>query len=317
MEEMNQDTQQTVDAGMTADERAFGAPIKDGSLDNSLTVAEAFSAPEEVNGEVAPQEGIPTTPVEAGQTEQAYEAKNDDRRFEYWQSQAARRENELKALQHQIQTAQAQSQSPAEVPAQQTQPAVQEFPPAPSKPERPRAFSRDEAFSDSQSDSARYLDEVESWRDDMVQYSELKNQYEVAVLQERLDGQDNQRKEAVQRMEIQKNVHRQSQQVYEHVTGHYGFNDTDAREFIQTMSQPESITMDNLVNLYRMQKSQPTQAPAVNAGPSASFTQTQNAQSIPSPMGVMTGESGHDTRSDGDQVMDELINSHKSKNPWT
>tara|TARA_R110002110_G_scaffold112612_2_gene279750 strand:+ start:485 stop:790 length:306 start_codon:yes stop_codon:yes gene_type:complete len=96
MEEMNQDTQPTIDVGMTAEERAFGAPVDEGSLDNSLTVAEAFSAPEEVNGEVAPQEGTPTTPVEAGQTEQAYEAKNDDRRFEYWQSQAARRENELK-----------------------------------------------------------------------------------------------------------------------------------------------------------------------------------------------------------------------------
>jgi len=316
MEEMNQDTQVTTDVGMTAEERAFGAPVEEGSSDNSLTVAEAFSVPEEVNEAVAPQEGTPTAPVEAGQTEQAYEAKNDDRRFEYWQSQAARRENELQVLQQRLEAAKAAPQATAEVPAQQTQPAAQEFPPAPSKPEKPRAFSRDEAYSDPQSDSARYLDEVESWRDDMVQYSELKNQYDVAVLQERLDGQDKQRKEAVQRMEVQKNAQRQSQEVYEHVTGHYGFNDADAREFIQTMSQPESITMDNLVNLYRMQKGQPTQAPAVNAGPSASFTQTQNAQSIPSPMGVVTGESGHDTRPEGDQVMDDLINSFNSKNPW-
>jgi len=317
MEEMNQDTQPTIDVGMTAEERAFGAPVEEGSLDNSLTVAEAFSAPEEVNGTPAPVEGIPVAPVEAGQVEQPYEAKNDDRRFEYWQSQAARRENELSVLQQQLETAKAAPQATAEVPAQQTKPETQEFPPAPSKPEKPRVFSRDEAYSDPQSESAQYLDSVESWRDDMVQYSELKSQYEVAVLQERLDGQDKQRAQAVKNMEVQKNTQRQSQEVYEHVTGHYGFNDTDAREFIQTMSQPESITMDNLVNLYRMQKSQPTQAPAVNAGPSASFTQTQNAQSIPSPMGVVTGESGHDTRPEGDQVMDDLINSFNSKNPWS
>ena len=314
---MNQETLPTANVALNVDERAFGAPVDEGSLDNSLTVAEAFSSSEEVNGEAAPQEGTPAAPVEAVQTNAAYEAKNDERRFEYWQSQAAIRENELSVLQQQLKTAQAPPQATAEVPAQQTQPEVQEFPPAPSKPEKPRTFSRDEGYNDPQSESAQYLDSVESWRDDMVQYAELKGQYEVAVIQERLDGQDKQRKNAMKRQEVQKNNQRQNQEVYEHVTGHYGFNDTDAREFIQTMSKPESITMDNLVNLYRMQKSQPTQAPAVNAGPSATFTQTQNAQSIPSPMGVVTGESGHDTRPEGTQVMDDLINSFNSKNPWT
>lgn len=316
MEEVNQETHQPIDVGMTADERAFGAPVAEGSLDNSLTVTEAFSSPQEVNGTEAPIAGTPKVPVEPAQTDQAYEAKNDERRFEYWQSQAARRENELQVLQNQLKTAQAQPQAPSEVPAQQTQPEAQEFPPAPDRPEKPRTFSRDEAYSDPQSESARYLDEVESWRDDMVQYSELKGQYEVAVLQERMDGQEQQRHEAMKRQQIQMNNNRQSQEVYEHVTGHYGFNDTDARDFIQTMSKPESITMDNLVNLYRMQKGQPTAAPATNAGPSPTFTQIQNAQSIPSPMGVVTGESGHDTRPEGDQVMDDLINSFNSKNPW-
>jgi hypothetical protein len=317
MEEMNQDTPETANLALNVDERAFGAPVVEGSSDNGLTVAEAFSSPEEVNGTPAPVEGTPEAPVEAGQTGEAYEAKNDDRRFEYWQSQAARRENELSVLQQQLQTAKAAPQAPAAVPTPQTQPEVQEFPPAPSKPEKPGAFSRDEAYGDPQSESAQYLDSVESWRDDMVQYSELKGQYEVAVIQERLDGQEKNRKNAMKRQQIQKDNQRQSQEVYEHVTGHYGFNDTDAREFITTMSKPESITMDNLVNLYRMQKSQPTQAPAVNAGPSATFTQTQNAQSIPSPMGVVTGESGRDTRSEGTQVMDDLITSFNSNNPWT
>ena len=316
MEEMNQDTPQTANTLADVEAKAFGAPAAEGSLDNSLTVTEAFSSPAEVTGTEAPVEGTPEVPAEAAQTDEVYEAKNDERRFEYWQSQAARRENELKVLQQQLETAKAAPQATAEVPAQQTQPEVQEFPPAPAKPEKPRTFSRDEAYSDPQSESARYLDEVESWRDDMVQYSELKGQYEVAVLQERLDGQDKQRQEAQKRQQIQMDNNRQSQEVYEHVTGHYGFNDADAREFITTMSKPESITMDNLVNLYRMQKGQPAQAAAVNAGPSPTFTQMQNAQSIPSPMGVVTGETGQDSRPEGDQVMDDLINSFNSKNPW-
>jgi len=316
MEEMNQDTPQTANTMADIETRAFGAPINEGSSDNNLTVTEAFSSPEEVTSTEAPIAGTPEVPAETAQSPEAYEAKNDERRFEYWQSQAAKRENELQVLQQQLETVKATPQAPTEVPAQQTQPEIQEFPPAPTKPEKPRTFSRDEAYSDPQSESAQYLDEEESWRDDMVQYSELKGQYDTAVLQERLDVQDKRRNEGLKRQEAQRQVARQNQEIYEHVQGHYGFNESDAKEFIQTMSNPESITMDNLVNLYRMQKGQPTQAPAVNAGPSPTFTQVQNAQSIPSPMGVVTAESGHDTRPEGDQVMDDLINSFNSKNPW-
>jgi len=316
MEEMNQDTPQTANPALNAEERAFGAPVESGSSDNSLTVADAFFNEAEQSTESAPEEGTPEAVAGTTNISEPNEAKNDERRFEYWQSQAAKRENELSVLQQQLATAKAAPQATPEVPTQPAQPAAQEFPPAPAKPEKPRVFSRDEAYTDPQSESAQYLDSVESWRDDMVQYTELKNQYDVAILEERLDGQEKQRQASVKRQKIQQNNQRQSQEIYEHVTGHYGFNDADAREFIQTMSKPESITMDNLVNLYRMQKGAPVQNPAVNAGPSAAFTQTQNAQSIPSPMGVVPGESNNDTRPNGDKVMDDLINSFNSKNPW-
>ena len=317
MEEVKQDTPQTANTTLDVETKAFGAPVDEGSSD-SLTVADAFfSKEEEASAAPAPTEGTPEATEGTVQSPEVYEAKNDERRFEYWQSQAAKRENELKVLQQQLQTAKAQPTATPEVPAQPTQPEVQEFPPAPARPEKPRTFSRDEAYSDPQSESARYLDEVEAWRDDMVQYSELKSQYDTAVIQERLDKQEKQRQQAIKRQQAQMATQRQSQEVYEHVTGHYGFNDADAREFIQTMSQPESITMDNLVNLYRMQKGQPAPNAPVNPGPSATFTQTQNAQSIPSPMGVVTGESTSDTRPENDQIMDDLINSHKSRNPWT
>ena len=315
MEEMNQETQDVIDVGMTAEERAFGAPVSEGSKDNSLTVTEAFSGPEEVDGTATPEQGAPEVPVET-HAEQPYEAKNDEKRFEYWQSQAAKRENELQVLQQQLKTAQAPPQLPAEVPAQQTQPVIEQFPPAPDKPEKPRAFSRDEAWSDPSSESAKYMDEVETWRDDIVQYNELKSEYEIAIMQEKLDTQEHRRQEGAKRANAKRQVARQNQEIYEHVQGHYGFNQGDAREFIQTMSDPNSITMDNLVNLYRMQKGQPTQGPTTNTGPSPTFTQMQNAQSIPSPMGVVTGESGHDSRPEGEQVMDDLINSFNSKNPW-
>ena len=59
--------------------------------------------------------------------------------------------------------------TPAE--AAPTSQEQEEFPPPPAKPEQPRGFSRDEALADPNSDSAVYLDSVEKWRDDMMQYN--------------------------------------------------------------------------------------------------------------------------------------------------
>ena len=81
------------------------------------------------------------------------------------------------------------------------------------------------------------------------------------------------------------------------------------------MADPNSITIDNLVQLYRLQsggsKQQSTSAP------SQDFKQIQNAQQVPSPMGVMpSGQSNVDGKSFEDKVMDNLIGDFNSKNPW-
>ena len=94
----------------------------------------------------------------------------------------------------------------------------------------------------------------------------------------------------------------------------------EAQEFITEFSNPESVNMDNLVQLYRMKQGgaapvqQTAEAPAI---PSPAFQQTQRAQQVPSPMGVMPSQSPQSTRTDADSIMDDLINSHKTKNPWT
>ena len=100
-----------------------------------------------------------------------------------------------------------------------------------------------------------------------------------------------------------------------HLQGHYGFDGNDAQEFIQQMSDPNSLSLDNLVQLYRLQKGQGQPQP--NAGPSPEFQQTQRAQQIPSPMGVQTGQGGgNDAKSDSDKLMDNMISDFNSKNPW-
>ena len=104
------------------------------------------------------------------------------------------------------------------------------------------------------------------------------------------------------------------QEVKGHLTGHYAMQSDEADQFIQVMSDPSSLSLDNLVQLYRMQNSQPQ---TENAGPSQAFRQAQRAQQIPSPMGVQTGQGGgNDARSAEDSIMDNMITDFKSKNPW-
>ena len=91
----------------------------------------------------------------------------------------------------------------------------------------------------------------------------------------------------------------------------------EAQQCVPQMSSPDSLTMDNLVQLWRFQKGQgaPTNAPAPTA-PSPAFEQTQRAQQVPSPMGVLPGSSQTAPGSAEDQIMDGMISDFKSKNPW-
>ena len=198
----------------------------------------------------------------------------------------------------------------------QTAENVESFPPPPVKPEKPQGFNRQEAWDDPQSPSAQYLDGVEQWRDNMVEYGELKSQYESALVREQMQRRDEAAQQQAQRQRAIETQKKQVRDIYENVTGHYGLSDEQAKDFIMTMSDPNSLTMDNLVQLYRMQNG----APPVNTQgtePSAAFQQSRNAQQVPSPMGVMPGQATQSQRSDADTIMDDLINTHKSKNPWS
>jgi hypothetical protein len=314
-ENNNMDTPQPQTANTNTGIDAFGAPEGNEGSNNNLSVEDAFFKPMETDNQPAPEEGQPVESQEAQATEQPYEAKNDDKRYEYWQSQAAKKDNELAAYKAQVeQTMQAQQAQQA--PMEQSARPVEEFPPPPVKPQKPRGFSREEAWSDPASESARYLDDVEGWQDSMNEYRDLRSQYDVALIRERFEAQDEQARIAEAQKAQYNQTKQQVREVYDYVTGHYGFNDSEAKEFVSSMSDPRSISMDNLVQLYRMQKGAPQVNPE-SQGPSEAFQQSRNAQQIPSPMGVMPGQGSSQNRSDSDTIMDDLINSHKSKNPWT
>ena len=284
------------------EEAVFG----EGSLDNTSS---AFTSGEQQETETAPETGQPEVSGEENQN-------NDDKRYQYWQSQADKYKNELDSIKSQQQVQPPiQQQENVQVQPEKTR---EEFPPPPPKPQRPRTFNREEAYSDSNSESARYLDELEGWRDDMDEYNSLQTQYQTAVMEEKIQSMENERIAEVKRQEAAQKRSRQETEIKEHVMGHYGMNANEAKDFMTKMSDPKSLNIDNLVQLYRMQQGgAQNQSTGNTASPSDAFQQVKKAQQVPSPMGVMpSGNSDIDGKSMEDKIMDTMIGNFDSKNPW-
>jgi len=299
------------------EEAAFGNTSEQGSNDissifNDIGNQESAEASETFDS--VPENPLPTEPADTT-TAQPEQGDNDAKRYAYWQSQADKYKNELEQMK---QAQPGQQAAPVAQPQDVPQEPSNEFPAAPERPRRPRSFSREEAYTDPSSESARYLDAKEDWDEQMVEYNALHTQYQNAVLQEKFDKMENQRVEEAKRQEAAQTAAKQQAEITNYVTGHHGMTEVEAKDFMTKMSDPSSITIDNLVQLYRMQ--QGNAAPQQNvspAQPSQAFQQTKNAQQVPSPMGVMpSGQSNVDGRSMEDKMMDSMIGSFNSKNPW-
>ena len=303
----NNDTQY-----QSLEEAVFDKDFQPGSTAND---AFTNSTNQEQPTEPAPIEGQPGI---SNQENALPPVNNDETRYQYWQSQADKYKNELEKVQQNQQQTFAQGQQVQQQPAVPAQPQQEAFPEPPDRPTQPRVFNREEAYGDPSSDSARYLNELEDWRDDMNEYNSIKSQYQTALVEEKLNNMENERQNDIKRQQAAAQVQQQQQDITNHVKGQYGMNDTEATDFINRMSDPSSITVDNLVQLYRMQQGHaaPQQNPAP-AQPSPTFTQTQNAQQVPSPMGVMpSGNANVDGKSMEDKMMDSMIGDFNSKNPW-
>ena len=293
------------------EEAVFGSNQGDSS-----NISDVFTTGNEGNTETAPAQGQPEVSTqEAPQQPVQPQTNNDETRFQYWQSQADKYKNELEQVKAQ------QAQQPVQQQVQQPvtpEPNVEAFPAAPEKPRKPRTFNREEAYSDPNSESAKYLDELEGWRDDTNEYNSLKSQYQSAIIEDKFNKIEKARAAGIKRQQAARQQAAQVNEIQSHVVGHYGMSEAEAKDFMSKMSNPNSITIDNLVQLYRMQ--QGGAAPQVNpepARPSAAFQQTKNAQQVPSPMGVMpSGQSNVDGRTMEDRMMDSMVGDFNSKNPW-
>ena len=150
--------------------------------------------------------------------------------------------------------------------------------------------------------------------DNISEYNSLKTQYDNAIMQEKFDNIEKERVEVAKKQQASQQQAAQQAEIKSHVMSNYGMSESETNDFMQKMSDPTSITIDNLVQLYRLQNGNSTKG---NEGPSPAFQQTKNAQQVPSPMGVMpSGQTNNDGRSLEDKIMDTMVGNFNSKNPW-
>tara|TARA_R100000329_G_scaffold8761_1_gene10035 strand:+ start:6424 stop:7395 length:972 start_codon:yes stop_codon:yes gene_type:complete len=306
---------------------AFESPVSQGQVEQpqqeapSLSPADAFGQPEQP----AIQGGQPVQPVEPQQNQEvAPPVDNDKVRYEYWQSQASKAQNQLKEFEqiaplveyikqnpYVIQNVQQAQQQATEAPKEDS------LPEAPVRPEKPRNFSREEAMSDSSSESAKYMDDMDDWRDKTNEYNRLFTEHQTKKIQDNFEAIQQKEMQAEQVRIQQAAQAEQSAEIQKYAIANFGADEQTAAEFVKEMSSPESVSMNNLWQLFMMKKgmNQPVgQTPA--AEPSPQFQQTQAAQQIPSPMGVMPAATTANQSSDADSIMDNLIDGWKAKNPF-
>lgn len=256
--------------------------------------------------ESAPIPGQPA-PLDGNQPKQ----DNDQIRYQYWQSQADLMKNENAMLKQQMEQLNGRLSQFEQVMAKQNEPEPEQeepFPDPPQAPVRPYGFSQQEAMSDPSSESARYLVAMTEYNSTMNQYNNLRNQWLESRQNDKFEELNQGRQVEAQEAQRRAQVAEQINQIVSIVQQKYGVDYETAIDFVNTMSDNSSITVDNLFELYKLRKGGggqqmggkympgPSQYPQYNPygapiGPSPDFLQRQRAQSVPPTMGVHNAKS--------------------------
>ena len=227
------------DEGSLVDDVIFGGD--QGSVSEAFDeVEEAITQPEEVATQTQEEPSVQP------------QADNEEVRYQYWQSQADKLKNERDQLQSQFNTlATQQAPQQQQEPEQEVEP---EFPAPPEKPARPYNFNMDEAMADPQSESARFVQQEQSWREENDEYKNLQFEYQMAMMQDERDKLQQDRQNDISRRNAEQQQTEQINGVRSQVMDKYKVDQTTAEDFIRVMSAPESVSIDNLWKLYATDK---------------------------------------------------------------
>lgn len=160
----------------------------------------------------------------------------------------------------------------------------------PEKPVKPQDYNPIDATTNPNSDSWHYREALESFPLQMAEYMERTHELQMRKTQEQ---------SARQAQEARLSQMRRT------LSSDYSMSAEEQAEFFRVMDDPQVLTMDNLVKLYRIHKGQ---APVGNPTPRSRMPLP------PVPTGpASTGR--ENARSDADVIMDDLIRMRRARNP--
>ena len=226
---------------------------------------------------------------------------NDADSYKYWQSQADKRAAEVDLLKSQVtELMKVQTSTPAE-PAKEETVRVEK----PVKPRKPADYDHSEALADPESMSGKYLSKQEQYFDSLTNYMESVEQNRETVMQKQMHEQEAQMR---------------NQKLVTDLQTHYGYSGPEAADFIDRMSKPDSLSLDNLVKLHKLNQGnapvQVTQVTPEAQQKQAIMSRRQEKLSIPTPIGVQPGANVQSSKTVENQMMDSMIGNYKKKNPF-
>tara|TARA_Y100000768_G_scaffold318691_1_gene254191 strand:- start:5720 stop:6622 length:903 start_codon:yes stop_codon:yes gene_type:complete len=241
----------------------------------------------------------PSEPVQA-----PVDPKDDNSQFQYWQSQADKRQGEIDELKTQVAALSAQREAPQE-PARQEIDKVEK----PIKPRKPAGFSHSEALDDPESDSAKYLSQKDQYVDDLAEYMEYA---------------ETQREQSAAIQERNRQMALRNQQVMTELQSKYSYTAPEAADFVEVMNDPSSLSLDNLVQLHQIRRGDRANAGQVinreqRPDVQQKVAQMENRQrnlTVPQPLGVQPGANVQSNKKVEDQMMDSMIGNFQKKNPF-
>ena len=231
--------------------------------------------------------------------------KEDPNQFQYWQSQADKKDVELQELKARMDKVEqlappVQSAAPVETQPEPTQETVQK----PVKPARPNDFDSSEALTDPKSKSAKYVAARDQYLEEITEY----NEFQVSNQQQLANQQKQQAAQAASQAKLINDLQTK-----------YSYTPEEANDFIVKMSSPESLSLDNLVKLHRgdQQQAQPVMSPSTADLQLEVMRQRKEKLAIPKPITTQPSANVQSSRKIEDQMMDSMIGSFKKKNPFS
>jgi hypothetical protein len=223
---------------------------------------------------------------------------SEQNRYQYWQSRYDQKASEFDAMSEKIakyekvapiaeyiqenpavlkNVARSLSGDDPQVPSQEKS---AELPKKPQRPTKPTNYDATEAYMDQESNSFKYRAELDNYRDNMIDYQEQ---------------MENQRIEALRQQEVQIQQRQEQYQQAQAVDGmksrlvnEFGYAGEKADEFLNFYSSPDSITLDNLVQLDKFRNSPSQQEVAMKQKVQAMQNQAQRMK-VPTPTAIQTG----------------------------